>query len=107
MGRPHLSHVNRRPSPQLTPGSPDDETPELTGHDATMDEAEMGDAGSGASPYGADLTGGFPQGVEDAPDQPSDIVPDQVQKWPGGEGEEAEVTAQSRDEIPFDPSDFP
>ena len=45
-----------------------DVTPELTGRDAGRDEAEIGDAGNGASPFGADLTASTPNpDLEDDP----------------------------------------
>lgn len=87
-------------------------TRELTGHDASMDEAAVGDAGSGASPYGADFTGGLPEDIEAAPDMPSDIVPDSVEDWPEAleareeEREEPELTARPSERMPIDPSEF-
>lgn len=93
-------------------GHQEDNTPELTGDDASMDEAAVGDAGSGASPYGGDLTGGPPAEIEDPPDLPSDIVPDTVERWPESleareeEIEEPEPTARPSERMPIDPSDF-
>lgn len=74
--------MKRRDS-NLGIGTPDDVTDELMGHDATMDEAEVGSAGNGASPFGADFTGGYPEPIEERPDDPADILPDRVEDWPG------------------------
>lgn len=87
----------------------DDVTDELVGHDAAMDEAAVGDAGSGASPFGGDFTGGYPTPIQDPPDDPSDIAPDRVERWPGQmtEGEEEEITARPSEEEPLDPGRYP
>ena len=98
----------QRPDPLLPTGNRGEVTRELTGWDATMDEAEVGDAGNGADPWGADLTGGPPRSIEDPPDQPEDILPDRVQRWPGQPADqEVEVTAQPVEREPVDASELP
>jgi hypothetical protein len=85
----------------------DEQTGALTGNDATMDEAEVGDAGNGADPYGADLTGGR-SFIEDAPDEPADILPDEVRDLPEERRQrraQEEITAQPDEPAPSDPSD--
>ncbi len=59
----------------------------LTGFDAPISDAAVGDAGNGASPFGADLTGleqtedGTPErSLEPDPDHTEDILPDQIQR---------------------------
>lgn len=87
----------------------DDRTRELTGADASIDEAEIGDAGNGADPYGADLSGGL-QHIEDEP-AGEDIQPDEVRRFPRGSDEderkERSITAQPNDPVPEDPSEVP
>ncbi|MFN7132380.1 MAG: hypothetical protein ACK4N5_09860 [Myxococcales bacterium] len=87
----------------------EERTRELTGFDATMDEAEIGDAGNGAAPYGADLTGGMPRTLEDEPDHPDDIVPDQIARLErvAREDDEREITAQPHEPMPIEPSELP
>lgn len=97
----------KRPDTMLPTGDRE-VTRELTGWDATMDEADIGDAGNGADPFGADLTGGFPIGLEAEPDQPDDIVPDRVERWPGQPADEdREITAQPSEHLPVDFSELP
>jgi hypothetical protein len=86
----------------------DDVTRELTGADAAMDEAEVGDAGNGADPYGADFTGGFPRPLEEEPAE-HDIGPDRIESFPGAtpEDEDREITARPGEPQPFDPSELP
>ena len=83
-------------------------TKAITGHDATMDEAMVGDAGNGADPYGADLTGGFPRDIEDEPEY-GDIVPDTIERAPGAypEPDEDEYTARPSEPMPVDYSELP
>jgi hypothetical protein len=83
-------------------------TKAITGHDATMDEAMLGDAGNGADPFGADLTGGFPRDIEDEPDY-GDIVPDVIERAPGAyaDEDEDEYTARPREQPPLDLSELP
>src|SRR5690606_15008189 len=64
----------QRPDPLLPTGNRGEVTRELTGWDATMDEADVGDAGNGADPWGGDLTGGPPRSIEEPPDEPEDIL---------------------------------
>jgi hypothetical protein len=86
----------------------DETTRELTGNDADMDEAEIGSAGNGTDPYGADLTGGFPQPIEDEPDE-QDIAPDRIERFPGAAPEDEDgVTARPTDhEEEVDPAELP
>jgi hypothetical protein len=86
-------------------------TDELTGADATMDEADIGSAGNGADPYGGDLTGGLPAPIEAEPEA-EDLLPDQIARFPEGvtpeaSEEERELTAQPDERMPIEPSDFP
>lgn len=98
----------KRPDPMLPTGDRGEETRELTGFDANMDEADIGDAGNGADPWGADLTGGFPRSMEAEPDQPDDIVPDAIERWPGQPADEdREITAQPNEPLPVDISEIP
>ncbi|HCF56849.1 MAG TPA: hypothetical protein DFS52_02495 [Myxococcales bacterium] len=100
------------PNPNRNNQDPRERTDELTGFDATMDEAEPGSAGNGAAPYGADMTGGLPKPVEDTGES-EDILPDQVQFFPSGvtpevpPEEEPELSAQPSERMPLDPSEFP
>ncbi len=84
-------------------------TREITGYDANMDEAAIGDAGNGADPYGADLSGGgFPTPIEDPPDQPDDIVPDEIERWPDQPADQdRELTARPSEPVQPDPSELP
>lgn len=66
---------------------PEDEPSELTGFDADPSEATFGEAGNGASPFGADLAGGFVE-LEEEPSG-ADISPDQVEE-PSEEGPEVD-----------------
>lgn len=74
----------------------DERTVELTGADASMDEAEYGDAGNGADPDGGDLAGRPPQPLEPDPADPEDILPDQIRRFPHTRRmeDESEVTAR-------------
>lgn len=97
----------KRWEPILPVGDREETTRELTGFDATMDEAEISSAGNGAAPWGGDLTGGPPRLIEDDPDRPADILPDRAQVWPGQPAdEEIEVTAQPRERDEIDTADF-
>lgn len=96
----------KREDALLPYGRRDDTSRELTGRDANMDEAEVGSAGNGADPYGADLYGGLPVGIEEDPDRPDDIVPDEIERWPGQPADEdRELTAQPSEPPPVDPSE--
>lgn len=102
----------KRNDSNLDVGSPDDVTDELIGHDATMDEAEVGSAGNGASPFGADFTGGYPDGIEERPDEPADILPDRIEAWPGLPADEIdagerELTARPAEDTVPDESEWP
>ncbi len=86
----------------------DERTGELTGADASMDEAEYGDAGNGADPDGGDLAGRPPQPLEPDPANAEDILPDQIRHFPHGRRgveEEAEVTARPNEAAPAKPPD--
>jgi len=97
----------KRRDPLYPIGDTEEVTRELTGFDATMDEAEAGDAGNGADPWGADMAGGLPRSIEDEPDRPDDIVPDREERWPGQPADEdREVTAQPADRQPIDPAEI-
>jgi hypothetical protein len=63
-------------------------TREVTGLDAAASEADIGSAGNGAAPFGADLTGGR----ADFEDEPSgrDIATDNVEKHEDAGDEEDE-----------------
>ncbi|MGC4115522.1 MAG: hypothetical protein QM765_13150 [Myxococcales bacterium] len=86
----------------------EERTAGVTGHDATFDEAEYGDAGNGADVWSAEIRGYKP--IEDFGDG-EDIQPDQVRRYPTAseeeeeEGEEREVTAQPNDQPPPDQVD--
>lgn len=101
--------MKKRTDVMLPFGERGETTRELTGGDADMDQAELGSAGSGTSPYGADLSGGgLPTPIEDRADIPQDILPDQVVDWPGQPAEEdEELTAQPTPSPPIDPSQMP
>ncbi len=100
--------------------SDDEVTPELTGNDAGIGEAQFGSAGNGASLHGADLIG-YPaedesdERYEVDPSHPRDIRPDKVGALRGHRAEMAnldgdEISARpehyddpiSRDELPSD-----
>lgn len=86
-------------------------TEEVTGQNASMDEAEIGTAGNGADYYGGDLTGGAPLPIEEEPDLPDDILPDQIERL-GEKGEpsseeEGEITAQPNESAPIEPAESP
>lgn len=100
--------MDRKRADTLLPyGRRDDTTRELTGRDADMDEAEVGSAGNGADPFGADLQGGLPVDIEAEPDRPDDIVPDEIERWPGQPADEdRELTAQPSEPQPVDPSEM-
>lgn len=98
----------KRPYSQLPSGEQDEVTPEITGFDASMDEADVGDAGNGADVFGADLTGGLPTDIEGDPDQPEDIVPDRIERFPGQPADEdREITAQPNEPLPVGIEDAP
>lgn len=101
--------MKKRSDAILPYGEQDETTRELTGYDAHMDEAAIGDAGNGADPYGADLSGGgMPTPIEGSPDHPQDIVPDEIERWPGQPAdEERELTAQPQEPLPIEPSELP
>ena len=85
----------------------EERTPGITGEDATLDEAEYGDAGNGADVWAADLRGYKP--IEDE-GEGEDIQPDQVRHFAqSAEEEEAEedreITAQPNDLPPPDQVD--
>jgi hypothetical protein len=100
------------PNPNRNNQDPRERTDELTGFDATMDEAEPGSAGNGAAPYGADFTGGPPKPVEDT-SEAEDILPDQLRFFPPGvtpevpTDEERELSAQPDERVPIDLSELP
>ncbi|MBI5548902.1 MAG: hypothetical protein HY901_33895 [Deltaproteobacteria bacterium] len=105
-----MAKETRRGRPQI-PLLPTDKGPireertlPLTGHDATYDEAEFGDAGNGADWYGSELDGCKPIEDEAAGE---DIQPDQVRLFTEvREGEEErEITARPNDQVPRDDSD--
>jgi hypothetical protein len=89
-----------------------DTTPELTGDDATACEATPGDAGNGASPWGADLAGcprtqEAAEGIETAdaieedPGSPEDIEVDKLTRGasaPDLDDEEDDLTAKPMEE---------
>ena len=87
----------------------EEKTPEITGADATMDEATVGDAWNGANPYDADMTGGPPKSIEDEPDDPEDIAPDHIERFASAaeeeEEQEPELTARPHEQQPVDPSE--
>ncbi|HLV60364.1 MAG TPA: hypothetical protein VKY51_03080 [Fredinandcohnia sp.] len=94
------------------PVGPDDEvTRELVGFDSDMDMADPGDAGNGASPFGGDFTGGYPEPLEEPPDVPPDILPDRIEVWPEQEAaevaEEDGLTARPTEPPPIDPERHP
>lgn len=98
--------MKKRTDAILPYGGNDETTRELTGRDANMDQAQVSDAGSGADPYGADMTGGFPTPIDDQPEQ-RDIAPDLIEDWPGqAVTEERELTAQPTERPPVDPSEL-
>ncbi|WP_373047428.1 hypothetical protein [Vulgatibacter sp.] len=98
----------KRRDPLLPTGDRGEVTRELTGRDANMGEADVGDAGNGVDYWGADLTGGLPRPIEDEPDRPDDIVPDRVERWPGQPADEdRELTAQPTERDTIDPADLP
>ena len=100
-----LSELSKKFAPARETGA--EETRELDGFDADMDEATMGDAGNGAAPYGADTSGGLPKPFEDAAEG-GDISPDQVRhlmRVAGDEDEDRELTAKPADRVPVDASD--
>lgn len=97
----------KRRDPLHPVGERSETTRELTGWDATMDEAEAGDAGNGAGPWGADFTGGRPTPIEERPDAPDDIVPDRIERWPGQPADQdRDVTAQPSERPAVEIADF-
>jgi hypothetical protein len=104
------SSMDRRvTAPQRARGDEvDDElTPELTGRDASPEEAAYGDAGNGAA-NDADLVGAAPEGpwLEEEPGLPRDIFPDQIRQFPEArrartaDTDESEVTARPSEPPP-------
>jgi len=65
-----------------------DRTPPITGNDATAKEATIGNAGDGASMWGADRTefvssyeaDEYPEPLEPEPGDPRDVQPDHLEK---------------------------
>ncbi len=86
---------------KIQPRDEGEETREVTGRDAQVDEADMGSAGSGASFFGGDRSGGGPVGIEGAPDEPRDISFDEIRRMEGAsdeeEEDEREITARPKD----------
>jgi len=92
---------------------------ELTGYDAATTDAMIGDAGNGASPHGADLSGleydeenrDNLTSLEADPGDAGDIMPDQIQQGAAEtdeETEDAEITARPRERYrPITPSMLP
>lgn len=84
---------------------PSDTTPELTGDDASADEAEVGSAGNGANPFEAtDLQGTTRQSRSiEQEGEGEDIGPDRVDQYPelndgrDEDDDDAEVTARPSD----------
>jgi len=98
----------KRRDPLLPAEERGEVTRELTGWDATMDEAQIGDAGNGADPWDADMTGGPPASLEADPSHPEDILPDREERWPGQPADQdVEVTAQPVERQPVDASELP
>lgn len=101
----------KRPNTTYPTGPDDESTRELVGHDADMDQANPGNAGDGASPFGGDFTGGLPEPIQDPPDQPGDILPDRIERWPEQEAaeleEEDDLTARPAEPPPVDPTQYP
>jgi hypothetical protein len=80
-----------------------EETAELTGFDAKLAQAQLG---NGSTLYGADMTGGY-QDVEDV-SEGTDIQPDQIKRFVSAtQEEEEEVTAQPMERERVDPSELP
>jgi len=98
----------RRPDRGRRPPEQDERTDELTGTDASVDEAEIGDAGNGVDPWGGDLSG-LPRRFEVDPNDPGDILPDQIRRFARTPrfDEDRELTAQPREAAPFEPSELP
>lgn len=96
----------RLPETYPDPDVHGDRTPEITGHDADMGQAPVGDAGNGADPFGGDLTGGYPRDIEEEPGY-EDIVPDLVERAPGAADEAEEITAQPNEPPPVDLAELP
>lgn len=97
----------RLPETYPDPETAGERTEEITGHDATMDEAAVGDAGNGADPFGEDFTGGPPRDIEDEPAY-GDIVPDLIERAPGAAAEEGEELTARPHELPsLDVSELP
>lgn len=101
----------KRPDTTYPTGPDDEVTRELIGFDTDMDQANPGDAGNGASPFGGDFTDGLPEPIEDPPDVPADILPDRIERWPelGADElvEEDDLTARPTEPPPVDPTRYP
>lgn len=90
-----------------------DETKELTGDDASVDEADFGSAGNGADPFEADLQGTTRKSRSVEPEaEGEDINPDRIERYPelagAGEGlveEEAEDEEEEEREITAQPTE--
>jgi hypothetical protein len=83
-----------------------EQTAELTGFDAAASEAEVGSAGNGAAPYGADLTGGRNDFDEEAHNR--DIDTDQIKRMAGEpEEDDSEISARPSDKVDTDLSQMP
>ncbi|MEN9800691.1 MAG: hypothetical protein RL653_4388 [Pseudomonadota bacterium] len=68
-----------------------EQTPELTGSDARVEEAESGSAGNGADPFGADLSGtSADQRALQPEPKARDIRPDHVERHPAAPPPEEE-----------------
>lgn len=83
--------------------SGEDEARQVTGADATMDEAELGSEGNGAYLFGADFTEGFPDPLEQEPDAP-DLQPDRIFV---GDRQEAAIWAEEDAEATVRPTEKP
>jgi len=82
----------------------EERTAAITGEDASVDEAEYGDAGNGADVWSDDLIGGV-KPLEDYGDG-EDIQPDEVRRFAReSDEEEVELTAQPNELPPRDPTD--
>lgn len=79
----------------------------ITGEDASMNEASIGDAGNGADPFGGDLTEGPPVGLEGEPGHPEDILPDRIERLIVAAKEVEEVTARSHEYPPIELEELP
>ncbi len=78
----------------------------ITGFDASVSEAEMGDAGNGSDPY-VDFPEGLPEGYEHDPDLAEDILPDRIERDRKLRRQEEEETARPFEVQPIDPAELP